>query len=310
MWPRQRLHELLEQYEPRRRHGAARHVLEHRRRARRRLGKCRSSKALLAYLGASGGTDHYAGLISAIGAFTDGNKLSGPGVQNVSYFISDGDPTESTDWPTVLVPGTQSSVGIEASEQAAWESFLTTNNIISYGLGIPAVSTPANLAPIAFDPAAGTQLADTPIIVTDLAQLASTLVFSMPPVNGGFVAGVNGGTVGSFGADNRFVQSITVDSVVYTFNPTANGGLGSITSGGTFTYNSTTKTLTVDTDPSATRGELAIVMTTGAFTFQPTVGLTGRIRGLCADRWRRRSGQQYADVYCVSRRRPGADCSG
>ena len=54
----------------------------------------------------------------------------------------------------------------------------------------------------------------------------------MPPVGGGFVAGVNGGTVGSFGADGGFVQSITVDSVVYTFNPTANGGLGGITSGG------------------------------------------------------------------------------
>ena len=129
-------------------------------------GDVATTKALLASLGTSGGTDYDAGLITAMGAFTDGNKLSGPGVQNVSYFISDGDPTESTDWPTV--PGTQSSVGIEASEQAAWESFLTTNNIISYGLGIPAVSTPANLAPIAFDPAAGTQLADTPIIVTDL----------------------------------------------------------------------------------------------------------------------------------------------
>ena len=114
--------------------------------------------------------------------------------------------------------------GIQASEQLAWESFLTTNNIISFALGIPAVATPANLTPIAFDPAAGTQLADTPIIVTDLAQLASTLVFSMPPVNGGFVAGVNGGIVGSFGADGGFVQSITVDSVIYTFNPTANTG--------------------------------------------------------------------------------------
>ena len=177
-------------------------------------------------------TNYDAGLITAMGAFTDGDKLSGPGVQNVSYFLSDGDPTESTDWPTVRPSQAWYAIVRLASRRPnklAWGSFLTTNNIISFALGIPAVATPTNLNPIAFDPATGTQLADTPIIVTDLAQLASTLVFSMPPVNGGFVAGVNGGTVGSFGADGGFVQSITVDSVVYTFDPTANGGLGSIT---------------------------------------------------------------------------------
>ena len=46
-----------------------------------------------------------------------------------------------------------------------------------------------------------------------------------------------------------------------------------------FTYDSTTKTLIVDTDPSATGGELAIVMTTGAFTFQPTIGFTSESVG-------------------------------
>ena len=162
------------------------------------------AKAAVAALETLNNTNYDAALLTAMGAFTDAGKLTGAGVQNVSYFLSDGDPTANTDWPATVdgpLPGLDPVLtqnGIQPTEQLAWESFLTTNNIISFALGIPAVATPANLNPIAFDPAAGTQLADTPIIVTDLAQLASTLVFSMPPVNGGFVAGVNGGIVWQF----------------------------------------------------------------------------------------------------------------
>ena len=41
-----------------------------------------------------------------------------------------------------------------------------------------------------------------------------------------------------------------------------------------FTYDGTTKTLTVDTDTSVVGGELAMVMTTGAFTFHPPTGFS------------------------------------
>ncbi len=80
-----------------------------------------------------------------------------------------------------------------------------------------------------------------------------------------------GGTASnSFGGDGGFVQSITVDGVTYTFDPSANDGAGGITTGGaSFSYDPTTKTLTVDTDTNAVGGEFAMVMTTGAFTFQP-----------------------------------------
>ena len=148
------------------------------------------AKAAIAGLSAGGNTNYDAALLTAMGAFTDGTKLTGPGTQNVSYFLSDGDPTASSDWPQI--PGTQSANGIQANEQAVWESFLTTNKIVSFGLGIPNVGTPANLDPIAFDPASGAQLADTPIIVTDLGQLANTLVFTIPPVTGGVLAGAVG----------------------------------------------------------------------------------------------------------------------
>ena len=237
------------------------------------------AKAAIAGLSAGGNTNYDAALLTAMGAFTDGTKLTGPGTQNVSYFLSDGDPTVSSDWPQI--PGTQLANGIQANEQAVWESFLTTNKIVSFGLGIPNVGTPANLDPIAFDPASGAQLADTPIIVTDLGQLANTLVFTIPPVTGGVLNGAVGAPPNSFGADGGFVRSITVDGVTYTFNPAANGGAGGITTsgGGSFTYDGTTKTLTVDTDTNVVGGELAMVMTTGAFTFQPSAGFSSKSVG-------------------------------
>ena len=237
------------------------------------------AKAAIAGLSAGGNTNYDAALLTAMGAFTDGTKLTGPGTQNVSYFLSDGDPTASSDWPQI--PGTQLANGIQANEQAVWESFLTTNKIVSFGLGIPNVGTPANLDPIAFDPAPGAQLADTPIIVTDLGQLTNDLVFTIPPVTGGVLAGAVGAPPNSFGADGGFVRSITVDGVTYTFNPAANGGAGGITTsgGGNFTYDGTTKTLTVDTDTNVVGGELAMVMTTGAFTFQPSAGFSSKSVG-------------------------------
>ena len=235
------------------------------------------AKTVIDGLSAGGNTNYDAALLTAMQAFNADGKLSGPGTQNVSYFISDGDPTANTDWPadvdgplTGLDPVLEEN-GIQPSEQFAWESFLTANNIVSFALGIPTVTTPTNLNPIAFDPATGTQTADTPIIVNDPNQLANALVITIPPLTGSVLTGAGGATSNSFGGDGGFVQSITVDGVTYTFNPTANGGEGAIATsgGGSFSYEPTTKMLTVDTDTNAVGGEFAMVMTTGAFTFQP-----------------------------------------
>ena len=78
------------------------------------------AKAAIAGLTAGGNTNYDAALLTAMGAFADGTKLTGPGTQNVSYFLSDGDPTASSDWPQI--PGTQLANGIQANEQAVWES--------------------------------------------------------------------------------------------------------------------------------------------------------------------------------------------
>ena len=71
------------------------------------------------------------------------------------------------------------------------------------------------------------------------------------------------------------MQSITVDGVTYTFHPTTN----TITTSNGSTANYDGTTLTVDTDPSAVGGELAVVMTTGAFTFKPTQNFTSESVG-------------------------------
>ena len=80
------------------------------------------AKAAIAGLSAGGNTNYDAALLTAMGAFTDGTKLTGPGTQNVSYFLSDGDPTAGH--------------GVNQTEQQNWESFLETNNIVSFALGI------------------------------------------------------------------------------------------------------------------------------------------------------------------------------
>jgi VCBS repeat-containing protein len=223
------------------------------------------AKAAIAVLTASGNTNYDDALTEAMSIFTHSGKLSGSGVQNVSYFLSDGEPSSQHD------------VGF--AQQTEWETFLTSNDIVSFALGISDGSPgQENLAPIAFDPASGTQTADTPIIVTDLDQLTDTLVSTTSSASGSLISGAN-----SFGGDGGgYVKSITVDGVTYTFDPTADAGAGSITTSGgagSFTYNASTKTLTVDTDTGASGGELAVVMTTGAFTFQPTSGFTSESVG-------------------------------
>jgi hypothetical protein len=106
-------------------------------------------------------------------------------------------------------------------------------------------------------------------------------VFTIPPVTGSVLNGAGAAAFNSFGADGGFVQSITVDGVTYTFNPATNGGAGGITTsgGGSFVYDGSTKTLTVDTDTNVVGGELAMVMTTGAFTFQPPTGFSSESVG-------------------------------
>ncbi|WP_275931614.1 VWA domain-containing protein, partial [Aeromonas sp. 1HA1] len=101
------------------------------------------------YLG-NGGTDYDDALIKAMSAYDSAGKIIGG--QSVLYFLSDGQPTESTNWPDVS--GTGSS-GINTAEQAAWEAFLNSNDINAYALGMGTGATAGALAPIAYNGSTG-----------------------------------------------------------------------------------------------------------------------------------------------------------
>ncbi|MGL4396124.1 MAG: DUF5801 repeats-in-toxin domain-containing protein [Hyphomicrobium sp.] len=111
-------------------------------------------------------TNYDAAIAAAQAAFASPGKLTGPGIQNVSYFLTDGDPNPD-------------SAGLDGGEEGLWESFLATNDIVSYGLGMTADATLGPIEPIAFNGAlgpAGTEMGA--VLITDLSQLSSVLVSS------------------------------------------------------------------------------------------------------------------------------------
>ncbi len=209
------------------------------------------AKTAITALSANGNSNYDAALLTAMNEFAASGKLTG--AQNVSYFISDGDPTTASDWPQIA--GNQVSTGIQNNERGVWETFLTSNNIVSFALGI---SSASNLGAIAFDPATGTQPADTPILVTDPAQVPTTPGNTTIPAADGTLV-----PPGTFGADGGYVKSVTINEVLYTYNP-ASGG--SISSTGTYVFNTTDNTLTVELVSGAS---LAIDMDSGAYIYTP-----------------------------------------
>ena len=254
------------------------------------------AKAVLATLSAGGNTNYDAALLQAISAFDDNGRLIdgftggtvNPGnaapVQNVSYFISDGQPTANTDWPQVA--GTLTQNGIQASEETAWESFLKDFDIKSYAIGDGPdfVGNEANIEPISYD-GRGAGKEDTLedpingdpgllITLTDFSQLQQALVATIPPVSATLLSSGN-----TFGADDGFVKSLTFGSggntTTITYNPAAPGSVTVVNAGagggviGVPGWVAGTFTLTV----VIAEGTLVINMETGSYTFTPVAGL-------------------------------------
>lgn len=176
-----------------------------------------SATDAIAAIGAliAGGTTNYDAAIetAAPNAFTDPGKIAGG--QNVSYFLSDGNPN---------VPA--GDAGISAAEEAAWEIFLDTNDIVSFSLGMGTGVSATQLNPIAYN---GVTNVDTnAVIVDDFADLSGVLVGNATPIL------VSGTAAGQFGAD---------------------GGSLSLTAAGApagFTYEVSGNTLLVKTSPGGT----------------------------------------------------------
>ena len=212
-----------------------------------------------------GGTNYDYALDGAQAAWATAGKLTD--AQNVSYFLSDGNPTLSDERPKTgngqsgNKTDTALGDGIDTAEQTAWQSFLDANNIQSYAIGMGPSAKAVYLDPIAYNGTTGTDTA--PVVVTDLSQLPSVL-------NGTVGSGSVSGSLTSaakFGVDGGHLQSISVDGVTYSYD-----GKGAVTAdgiAGTWSFDSTSNLLSVTTSHG---GVLAINVSTGQYSYITAAG--------------------------------------
>ena len=239
-----------------------------------------NAKAYLATLTATGGTNYDAALAIAETAFANTGKIDG--AQNVSYFLTDGLPTFGSGTTSGLTGTTNGTgydqsgtdTGIQASEQANWQSFLIQNTISSYafGMGGPYSSTASYdhvthtsqyyIDPIAYNGATSTDT--NAIVVTNWSQLSAQLQATVPntPTTGGFLDGAIVASGSGLGADGGYVHYVSVDGVQYTYDNTSHA----ITSvnGTTSTWDSTADALTVHTSHG---GTFLINMDSGSYSY-------------------------------------------
>jgi large repetitive protein len=175
---------------------------------------------LLNSIATTGSTTNYDGALSiAIDAFADPGKIDG--AQNVSYFLSDGSPNRGDGNEAVLsnLGNTILDAGIQVAEEVEWVRFLNANQIKSYAIGMGPDVPVAKLNPIAHDGQAQTNLDGA--VVAQFSDLDGALASTVTAFAAGqlFSGGLlNAGS--GIGADGGFVQSITVENIVYTFDPT------------------------------------------------------------------------------------------
>ncbi|WP_345533642.1 Calx-beta domain-containing protein [Viridibacterium curvum] len=161
----------------------------------------------------TGGTNYENALTAATTAFGTPSATA----QDIAYFISDGAPT----------------AGNTTTATTAWDTFTSTNSIKSYAIGVGGgitASTALNTIHNVDADASGTR--DSAIIVPDLNDLSATLTSSVPTAYGGSVVGGSSSVGSALGADDGWVQSITLQ-----LDTNANG---SPDTNVTFTYNSAT----------------------------------------------------------------------
>jgi hypothetical protein len=185
-----------------------------------------------------GGTQYSSALDSVMNGFTQ------PAAdKTLFYFISDGEPT--------------SGYAVGATQQSQWESFVSANGDIAFGIGIGEVGL-NSLLPIAYpntDANADGQQ-DYAIKVANAADLSNTLLAT---VDAGFVLGnvsvmASNGTSGFLlGADGGTIQSVMIDGVTYSY---VSGGPDSVI---------------VNTIKG---GEFSLNFLTGAYSYQLTLNTT------------------------------------
>ncbi|MFC5707488.1 type I secretion C-terminal target domain-containing protein, partial [Aeromonas eucrenophila] len=228
-----------------------------------------AAKAIILGLSPTDATNYDDALNEAIKAFGDTGKLAG--AQNVSYFMSDGEPNESAlSGSSATVPDGNNSLGggdgidgdgsTLTNEAKDWADFLKANDINSFSLGMGSGSTASALDPIAYNGVS--EVNTTSIIVTDFSQLAATLLSTVvaPPLSGQLIDGVTAST----GADGGWINAITVAGVTYTYNQKTDvSGFSGGASAGTF------NTITNEWSITVAGGTFKIDMDNGLYTYTP-----------------------------------------
>ncbi|NTU97853.1 MAG: cadherin-like domain-containing protein, partial [Chlorobiaceae bacterium] len=113
-------------------------------------------------------TNYDVALVKMMEIYGNEGRLSTPATQNVSYFISDGQPNRP-----------EGSAGIDGSEEAQWEAFLETNGIDSYALGIGTVISLDAQQPVAYNGSSGTER--DAVLVPDVNDLSGVLSDTVVP---------------------------------------------------------------------------------------------------------------------------------
>ena len=201
-------------------------------------------------LTAQGNTNYDVAVTEAEKSFNNLNGYIANGT-NVSYFISDGMPNQTSTGP--LGDGI---VGVSDKQLADWQQYLDDNNINSYAIGLGTgvdAADKTSLDPLAYDGATtpATDPAGNTIIVTDLGQLASIIDATVPETHTGNLVGDFASVYGADGAGH--VNSVSI-----------NGGAD-------HSYASTAAdnhVLTVDLP----QGTITVNMDTGEYTYTPKAG--------------------------------------
>ncbi|MCR9103645.1 MAG: type I secretion C-terminal target domain-containing protein, partial [Gammaproteobacteria bacterium] len=181
------------------------------------------------------------------GIWNDAGRFTMDGVQNVSYFASDGNPTAGG--------------VINATRQGLWEDFLNDNDILSYAIGLGSSINVNNLNPIAYDGReSGTDI--NALSVTEFAQLTDTINATVPPIMGNLI--------GQAGADGAAAFAVTIDGTTFTYDVAADSL--AVSGAQAYTFDEAENLLTVT---SAKNGTWQVDMDSGSFTYQADIAATG-----------------------------------
>ncbi|MFH1660823.1 MAG: Calx-beta domain-containing protein, partial [Pseudomonadota bacterium] len=212
------------------------------------------AKDIVNALTAGGSTNYDAALLTAQGAFTDSGKIAG--AKNVSYFLTDGQPTAASDWDGSGPLTSQN--GIQSGEEALWVNFLATNQINSMAYGMGTGATQSNMNPVAYDGI--NQVNTNAIVVANPAvDLPPILRDSIVMPTGGELVNGSLGAGSGIGADGGILASFVLNGTTYS----SGGGVSGTNRG---TYDAATNSWTVTTTAG---GKFTVDMDDSQYTYTP-----------------------------------------